>query len=224
MLRNDAYRSIARFFPLLNRILDAVLKQVRLDLISLLKRRHVSRILDLGCGTGELSRLLADNGFAPTGMDLSPSMLAAAAGQATRIPAFLLAMGDGGHLPFKPAFDSVVMRLVFHEMDPVLRRAVWKEASSVLNPGGLILLIDFTHPDKPGIYPAWGRFFIKTIERQMRRIHEPHYANYRELMRQGGTTAWVRTFGGLIVEEHRYAGGNLGLLAVNPFPEKEESL
>lgn len=36
------------------------------------------RVLDLGCGTGEHARFLASLGFEPTGVDASPSQLAAA--------------------------------------------------------------------------------------------------------------------------------------------------
>lgn len=62
-------------------------KQPFLDLVALIERRPYMRVLDLGCGTGELTRELHDTlGASETiGVDNSPSMLAKArAGAAVR--------------------------------------------------------------------------------------------------------------------------------------------
>jgi len=50
------------------------------DLFRLVKRREGMRVLDLGCGTGELTKRLADNlpASVVTGIDSSPEMLARA--------------------------------------------------------------------------------------------------------------------------------------------------
>ncbi len=100
------------------------LGDTRRDMIRVLKAHGLSRVLDLGCGTGDLSRILADHGFRPVGLDVSPAMLARAKGTAEGFPSFPLILGDGAHLPFRPLFDAAVMRFVFHEMDPLLREAV----------------------------------------------------------------------------------------------------
>nr|WP_249305924.1 class I SAM-dependent methyltransferase [Lederbergia citrea] len=58
-----------------------------LDYLLLEKQRfHIDgmRVLDLACGTGELSILLAKNGFDVTGVDLSGDMLMVAQGKAER--------------------------------------------------------------------------------------------------------------------------------------------
>jgi len=54
------------------------------DLLQLVQRRAGLRVIDLGCGTGELTRRLADalSGSDVLGLDSSPEMLAKAAAQA----------------------------------------------------------------------------------------------------------------------------------------------
>src|SRR5512143_2258714 len=60
-------------------------RQPGLDLIALLRPRPQARVVDLGCGTGELTRLLHDRlGARETvGLDSSASMLAKSAAHAT---------------------------------------------------------------------------------------------------------------------------------------------
>ncbi len=91
------------------------------------------RALDLGCGTGRLTRALEPRGQT-IGMDASSAMLARA--RETR-PAGLV-QGDAFALPFAEAsFDAVVaLRLVFHfpEVDVLLR-----EIARVVAPRGVIV-------------------------------------------------------------------------------------
>ncbi len=210
----DPYRRIARFFPLIGWLIEVSLGGIRRDMIRLLERHGLSRILDLGCGTGDLSRVLADRGFSPVGLDLSPAMLARARRAASRPPSFPLVLGDGAHLPFRPLFDAAVMRFVFHEMDPDLREEVWNELHRIVRPGGLLLLIDFTLPERRGLFARLGHSAIRLIEGRMDSIYPPHYRHYRDLMEKGGASAWVERRGDA-AELRRYFGGNIGLIAVS---------
>ncbi|MBI5378549.1 MAG: hypothetical protein HZA23_00135, partial [Nitrospirae bacterium] len=56
--------------------------------------------------------------------------------------------------------------------------------------------------------------FFRFDERQIGRIHPPHYANYLDCMAHGDLTAWLRAHGAKVLHEQRYFGGNLGLLAM----------
>jgi SAM-dependent methyltransferase len=99
-------------------------------------------ILDVGCGTGSLTLLLAEHGHHVTGVDLSPGMVACArrklavAGQQAPI-----LVGDAADPPVGDRrFDVVLARhLVWALPDPMaaLRRWVW-----LLRPGGHVVLIE----------------------------------------------------------------------------------
>ncbi|WP_243788730.1 bifunctional 2-polyprenyl-6-hydroxyphenol methylase/3-demethylubiquinol 3-O-methyltransferase UbiG [Saccharopolyspora gloriosae] len=99
-----------------------------------------ARVLDSGCGTGFLARILAAEGHLVTGQDASPGMLAVAAerGSAEGLDVRWLT-GVADEPPAGP-FDVVVTRNVLWTL-PDAQRAVdsWAE---VLRPGGLLVVSD----------------------------------------------------------------------------------
>ncbi len=210
----DDYRPVARFLPWADRVIELAMGHVRRDVVRLLMERGARTVLDLGCGTGPLSRLLADAGLLPICLDASPTMLSVALGRACRPPRFLVLLGDARQLPFGPIFDAAVLSLALHEMDPPLREAAWAEMHRVLRPGGVLVLVDFTLPEHPGVMGRLARAVITHIERHAGQMHPPHYANYRDLMAQGGLTAWVRARSSRVLEARRYLWGSLGVVVV----------
>jgi SAM-dependent methyltransferase len=99
-----------------------------------------SDVLDLGCGTGSLSLLAAEQGHRVTGVDLSPAMVELARAKlAGRDAVFLI--GDAAHPPVgEQRFDVVLGRHVLWALpDPgrVLRR--WW---GLLRPGGRLVLVE----------------------------------------------------------------------------------
>ncbi|MDN0195951.1 class I SAM-dependent methyltransferase [Streptomyces sp. S.PNR 29] len=99
-----------------------------------------SDVLDLGCGTGSLSLLAAEQGHRVTGVDLSQAMIELARAKlAGRDAAFLV--GDAAAPPVgEQRFDVVLVRHVLWTLpDParVLRR--W---AGLLRPGGRLVLIE----------------------------------------------------------------------------------
>ncbi len=210
----DPYRPIARAIPIGEWLKELFLRRVRSDLLRLLQARAARRVLDLGCGPGSFSRRLADAGLAPVALDASPTMLAQTRAKAQRAPSFPFAFGDAGALPLQPVFDAAVLSLALHEMEPALRDAVWAEMQRVVRPGGLIVLVDFTLPERATLLARWTHAFFRFDERQIGRIHPPHYANYLDFMALGGLTAWLRAHDAAILHEQRYFGRNLGLAGV----------
>jgi len=109
--------------------------------------------LDVGCGTG---RLLADlrlerPSLRAAGVDLSPGMCRAAAGQA---PAAALAVGDAEALPVRGgAFDLVVSTSALQWL-PRLGPAV-AELARAARPGGRVVLALFAERTLQELKAAW---------------------------------------------------------------------
>ncbi len=113
-----------------------------------------ARVLEVGCGPGHLSILLArQHGLDVAGLDLDPAMIERARANAVRPgdsdegrPSFLV--GDVASLAFPDgSFDLVVSTLSMHHWaDP---RAGLAEIGRVLRPGGRALVWDL----RPGVVP-----------------------------------------------------------------------
>lgn len=105
------------------------------------------RVLDLGCGTGELARALAEAGLQVTGCDISPQMLLRATRDHHRCAGWVRLEPDWRRLPFaSAAFDVVVAASVLEYVtEPA---AVLRECARVLRPGGIVLYTvpDLRHP------------------------------------------------------------------------------
>jgi SAM-dependent methyltransferase len=97
--------------------------------------------LDLGCGEGRLSRLLAGRGHRVVGVDAAPTMVRYAATHAQAAPAV---GGDAAALPFRDeTFDLVVAYMCLHDIDAMPDAVA--EAARVLRPGGH-LCVAIPHP------------------------------------------------------------------------------
>ncbi len=101
-----------------------------------------SAVVDLGCGTGSLSVLLAQAGYAVQGIDLSEAMVslacrkAAAAGVAASFE-----QGDASDPPYLPgSTDVVLVRHVLWAL-PEQLDAVGKWVD-LLRPGGILVLVE----------------------------------------------------------------------------------
>ncbi|MFI1440013.1 class I SAM-dependent methyltransferase [Streptomyces fructofermentans] len=102
--------------------------------------RAPSDVLDLGCGTGSLSLLAAEQRHRVTGVDLSPRMVELARAKlAGRDAAFLV--GDAAAPPVgEQRFDVVLVRHVLWTLpDPARVLRHWR---GLLRPGGRLVLVE----------------------------------------------------------------------------------
>jgi ubiquinone/menaquinone biosynthesis C-methylase UbiE len=108
--------------------------------------RQGHRVLEIGCGTGNLVIMAA--GLHPdaeiTGLDPDPRALARARRKAARRDrAVRLDQGFAESLPYADgSFDRVLSSFMFHHLEPDAKAAALREARRVLSPGGSFHLMD----------------------------------------------------------------------------------
>lgn len=113
------------------------------------------RVLDLGCGTGELAMRLAQR-VGPAGrvagIDAAEGLIAGARRKAKRAGlAIDYQVGLIEQLPFPDAsVDVVVSSLVMHHLAPDILGRTVKEIRRVMKPGGRVFIIDFQSLDQAG--------------------------------------------------------------------------
>ncbi len=122
-----------------------------------------SRVLEIGCGTGQLSVPLAEHGVELVAVELGPDLaqiarrrLAAFSRARVEVAAF-----EEWELPKTP-FDAVVCANAFHWLDPDVRLV---KAAAALRPGGRLAVIHPHHvlggdpgffKDTNQCYTRWG--------------------------------------------------------------------
>jgi trans-aconitate 2-methyltransferase len=104
------------------------------DLLALLSPHPSGRVVDLGCGTGELTRLLHDRVSAAetVGIDLSPEMLARSAPFAA--DGLRFQQGDAAAFAEQEAYDIVFSNAALHWIPD--HPALFRRLTSALRPGG----------------------------------------------------------------------------------------
>ena len=132
------------------------------------------KILDVGCGTGVLTRLACDAAGpagSALGIDPTRNMIRVAKKNAQRLGSraeFKVAAIE--HLPAPDAaFDVVLSSLMLHHLPPDLKREGLREVYRVLKPGGRFVVVDFYRPANPLWWlVAWPFLFMPTTADNLR--------------------------------------------------------
>jgi ubiquinone/menaquinone biosynthesis C-methylase UbiE len=97
-----------------------------------------SRVVEVGCGTGKLTRDLAARGLELDAIDPGPRLVALARRHAPAPSVrFHVTRFEDAVLPQR-VFDAVFSATAFHWVDPALG---WSKAASLLKPGGVLALL-----------------------------------------------------------------------------------
>jgi SAM-dependent methyltransferase len=96
------------------------------------------RVLEVGCGSGTFTRLLADRGVAVTGMDIEERFVAAARRATQGCANVDLRVGDICAQDWDGEFDSVIMLDVLEHLDN--DRQMLDRLHRALTPGGRIIV------------------------------------------------------------------------------------
>jgi trans-aconitate methyltransferase len=81
------------------------------DVLALLEPLSGERILDIGCGTGQLTKSIADSGATVVGIDASPSMIESARNNFPNIEFFV---ADAAEVSFDEPFDAIFSNAALH--------------------------------------------------------------------------------------------------------------
>jgi ubiquinone/menaquinone biosynthesis C-methylase UbiE len=112
------------------------------------------RVLEIGCGTGRLSVMMAKQGAQVTAIDVSPAMLEVAKNNALQAglqDAITFTQLDVTEIAkyFEPeSFDLIVSTLAFSEFHPEVVRFALQEALRLLTPSGSLLIADEVLPQR----------------------------------------------------------------------------
>ncbi len=154
----EVYADIPRRYGIMNRIMTFGMdggwrRQAAMGCL----RNNPQRVLDLGCGTGDLTLELAKQAVESTqitGLDFSPSMMALAREKADRLaggsrPSFV--SGDAANMPFYDEyFDSVGSAFAFRNMtydNPAADRHI-AEVLRIIKPGGKLVVLETSQPKR----------------------------------------------------------------------------
>jgi ubiquinone/menaquinone biosynthesis C-methylase UbiE len=114
-------------------------------LLRMFKNFHGKSVLDVGCGTGRLIRLLKDRGAVITGADVSDEMIKIAG---KKFPDVGVVSADIEDLPFKDkSFDVVVAAFVIVHLGSL--QGAFDEAYRVLKDGGIFILTNINQKKAP---------------------------------------------------------------------------
>jgi len=153
------------------------------------------RVLDIGCGTGYLTRRLAAATDGGTVLGLDPS--AAVLDRARRItpePNCTYAVGVAESLTAADdSFDVVASCLMLHHLPEDLRPRALAEMRRVLRPGGRLLIGEFRPPTNPVGRHLIGALTGPAMEHNPIHLLEPVVADAGfEHITSGDLHPWIR--------------------------------
>ena len=179
------------------------------SLVEVLNPQAGERILDLGCGTGQLSAQIAAAGAEVVGMDRSAEMIAAAREQ---FPSLSFVVGDARDFSFAEPFNAVFSNAVLHWVQPP--EAALARIAAGLEPGGRLVaelggarnvaticrgLTDQLaargfYPQWPWYFPSLGEYARLVEQAGLRVAHASHFPRPTPLAGESGLRDWLEMF------------------------------
>lgn len=191
------YNPYAWLAPFYDRMASTLLlpfggeERFRRKVVDAMELRPGTRVLEMGCGTGSMTRLLTEQGAEVLAVDLSEHMLERARRKA---PLARFLQTDLTTLQTEARHEWALLSFVIHELSVETRRKILATARRCAA-GGRLLVLDFARPENPLLRAGLGAYL---------RVAEPELA--RDLYQRGARA--VLESEGLQVEwERPLAGG-----------------
>ena len=163
----EMFANIATRYDLLNHLLSANVDKrwrrlVAGDVGKLLPPDG-AQVLDVACGTGDLSLMLFEmTGAKVVGSDFCRPMLSVAAKKAAGTEAVRFIEADALGLPFaKETFDAVTIAFGLRNLASAEQGL--KEMLRVLRPGGRLAVLEFSRPVVPGLKLLFNVYFTRLL-------------------------------------------------------------
>lgn len=158
-------------------------------LVELLAPRPGERILDLGCGTGDIAAAIAERGAEVVAVDASSAMVASAR---ERFPALDFRVADAAELAFAGEFDAVYSHAVLHWVKRPADAA--RGIAGALKPGGRFIAEFGGHGNCALLEAAFARALDQVAGRAyLSPWYFPRLSEYAALLEASGLTvraAW----------------------------------
>lgn len=183
-------------------------------LVELLAPNRGEKILDLGCGTGDLAKKLDDYGVDVTGIDISENMVLQAQ---KKYPGIKFLVQDATKLDYNGEFNAVLSNATLHWVKPAdqalrsIYRSLKKGGRFAAEFGGKgnvqtiangiiqqIIEAGFEFDDEqfPWYYPSIAEYTTIMEEAGFRVTFAQHFDRPTQLTGEDGLKNWIEMFGG----------------------------
>ena len=187
-------------------------------LLEILKPQAGERVLDVGCGTGQLTYEIAQSGAAVLGIDSSPEMIAQAR---QNYPKLAFRLVDAASFRAEEPFDAVFSNAALHWMKPpepvvtAIAAALRVEGRFVAELGGkgniaavmealdLVLGRERVGELNPWYYPSVGEYASLLEKHGLAVSSAALFPRPTAIPGEGGLRDWMKMFGGRFQVDER---------------------